>query len=58
MGDPGDRGVGHVAKDSWLRVSTPEEYSLVFVPAARAELCDVVVMSRMSLFALKFVKRE
>lgn len=47
-----------MAKDSWLRVSTPEEYALVFVPAARAELCDVVVTSRMWLFALKFVKRE
>ena len=50
--------MGHVAKDGWLRVSTPEEYSLVFVPAARAELCDVVVTSGTWLFALKSVKRE
>ena len=44
-----------MAKDSWLRVSIPEECALAFVPAARAELCNVAATSHMWLFALKFV---
>ena len=44
-----------MAKDSWLRVSIPEECALAFVPAARAELCNVAATSHMWPFALKFV---
>ena len=36
-----------MAKDSWLRVSIPEECALAFVPAARAELCNVAATSHM-----------
>ena len=43
----GRGGSGHMAKDSWLRVSIPEECALAFVPAARAELCNVAATSHM-----------
>ena len=51
----GGRGSGYVAKEGWLGVSIPEECALAFVPAGRAELCNVAVSSHMWLFAFKFV---
>ena len=55
LGTGGGGGSVHMAKDSWLRVYIPEECALAFVPAARAELCNVAATSHMWLFALKFV---
>ena len=49
------RGSGYMAKEGWLGVSIPEECALAFVPAGRAELCNVAVTSHMWLFAFKFV---